>query len=410
MNVEPLKLQKMTKTLAVETWLIIALFLRVLLLVFRLNQAASVVFIVTHVLALLVGVKYVINMFANKLHKDRFTPFIIFAVMTAYIGIIYLVNRLRPVSLEELPVTLLIVCLHIAALDGSAVSKTVFKLYFRCSAFTSVVLIAAMLVPSFYKSGTLRLYTSNENQAGLLYLCMFLNMILYLQLKKRFSVSYFMVLLVAAGTFVGCCMTRSRTSILCCVLAVLVYLIFKRKSKPFSDAAIWILVASIVLLPLLVVYVLPRVGIDLSVIISGRDEIWAKVLTTTFESPFTANFTDDIFPETITYGQEINGHNVLVELIWRYSLPVGVFFVIFVYLILSKINTLVGRNRFSIMLFAGFTTCLLHMCFEASLISGALDFSLYIILPLAMGFNLELKRENQSVKRKAPPILRDDDE
>lgn len=409
MNVEPLKLQKITKTFAMETWLILALFTRMFLLIFGLTGVASALFIIIHIMALLIGVKYVVHMFAKGLKRERFAPLIIFAVMTLYIGTVYLVNRLRPVSLDELPVTLLIVCLLIAALDGSTVLKTVFKLYFHCSAAMSVVLIFAAFVPAFYKEGSLLLYTANENQAGIIYMCMFMNMMVYLQLKKRFGLSYFMVILIAIGTFAGCCMTHSRTSILCCVLVVFIYLIFKRKNKPFSSFMIILIMAVFVLLPFIVVYVLPKFNVDINAITTGRDDIWGKVISDSMLNPFKANFTDPIFPNSVTYGQEINAHNVLLELTWRYSIPIGIFFIIFMYLIISKTNKLVGRNRFSIMLFATLATCLIHMCFEASLISGALDFSLYIVLPLVMGYNLELKSETKKVNKKVIQRVNNDE-
>ena len=201
-------------------------------------------------------------------------------------------------------------------------------------------------------------------------------------------------------------MTHSRTSIACCVLVVLVYLVFKHKSKPFSSIIIILIMTMFVCLPFLVVYVLPRLGININAITTGRDGIWLKVISESFASPFKANFTDPIFPYSVTYGQQINAHNVLLELTWRYSMPIGVFFIIFMFLIISKTNKLVGRNRFSMMLFATLIICLVHMCFEASLISGALDFSLYIVLPLVMGYNFELKSENK--RRKNKMVLKED--
>lgn len=406
MNVEPLQIQRMTKILAMETWLILALFARMFLLILGFKEIASALFMLIHVLALLIGVKYVVHVFAKGLKRERFAPLVIFAIMALYIGAVYLVNRLRPVSLEELPVTLLIVCLLIAALDGSIIYQTVFKFYFKCSIVASVVLTFAAFIPDFYKEGSLLLYTANENQAGIIYMCMFMNMMVYLQLKKRFSLSYFLVILVSLGTFIGCCMTHSRTSIACCVLVVLVYLVFKHKSKPFSSIIIILIMTMFVCLPFLVVYVLPRLGININAITTGRDGIWLKVISESFASPFKANFTDPIFPYSVTYGQQINAHNVLLELTWRYSMPIGVFFIIFMFLIISKTNKLVGRNRFSMMLFATLIICLVHMCFEASLISGALDFSLYIVLPLVMGYNFELKSENK--RRKNKMVLKED--
>ncbi len=400
MNPEPLGMRKITDVLRIETWLILALFVRMFLLIFGFKQIAAALFIIIHVLALMLGIKYVIRMFANKQKNENIPMLIIFVVMTVYIGALYLINRLTPMSLEELPVTLLIVCLLVAASDGCAVSKTIFKLYFKFSMIASIVLIISAMIPAFYKEGSLILYTANENQAGVIYMCMFMNMLVYLQMKKRFSISYFMVLFIAIGVFLGCVMTQSRTSIICCVLTVLVYSIFKRKTKPFSAFVIMVIMAIFVFFPFITANILPRAGIDISVITSGRNNIWETVINSAFANPFNANFTVPILSESILYGQAINAHNVLLELIWRYSLPVGLFFIIFMHMMLSKTNKLVGRNRLSIMLFATFAICLVHMCFEASLISGALDFSLYIVLPLVMGFNLEWNKGNKKIELK----------
>lgn len=400
MNVEPSKMRKIADVFGIETWLILALFVRMFLLIFGLRQVASILFIIIHFLALLTGVKYVIRMLTNKRKNESVSLLVIFAVMVVYIGAIYLINRLRPVSLEELPVTLLIVCLLIAASDGALVSKKILNFYFKLSMIASIVLIFSAMIPKFYKEGSLILYTANENQAGVIYMCMFMNMLVYWQMKKRFSISYFMVLFITVGVFVGCCMTQSRTSIICCLLAVLVYLIFKRKTKPFSAFILMIIMALFVLLPIIAVYALPGLNIDISEITTGRDDIWGKVMSAALANPFEANFTDQILPNSITYGQFINAHNVLLELIWRYSLPVGVFFIVFLCMITSKANKMVGRDRPSTMMFVTFATCLVHMCFEATLISGSLDFSLYIVLPLVMSFNLELKKTKKSIELK----------
>lgn len=398
MNVEPSKMRKIADVLGIETWLILALFMRMFLLILGFRPIASALFIIIHVLALLTGVKYVIHMFTAKRKNESIPLLIVFAIMVVYIGALYLINRLRPVSLEELPVTLLIVCLLVAASDGCVVSKTIFKLYFKFSMIASIVLIFSAMIPSFYKDGSLILYTANENQAGVIYMCMFMNMLVYLQMKKRFGISYFMVLFIAIGVFAGCFMTQSRTSIICCVLAVLVYLVFKRKTKPFSGFLIMLIMVLFVFLPVILAYAFPKLDADITVITTGRNTIWEKVISTALANPFNANFTDPILPESVTYGQVINAHNVLLELIWRYSIPVGIFFIIFMYMIISKANKMVGRNKLSIMLFAVFATCLVHMCFEATLISGALDFSLYVVLPLVMGFNLEWKKGNKNIE------------
>ncbi len=395
-NSESLKMQKLTSVFGIEIMLIFTLFARLFLLVFGLKQLASVLFIIIHVLALLVGVKYVIHVLTNKQKKKAKTTIIVFMIMVIYIGAIYIINRSRPVSLEELPVTLSIVCLLAATLGGTTVSYRILKIYLRFSMVASILLILAAMIPSFYKNGSLLLYTANENQAGVIYMCLFMNMLVYWQMKKRFSVSYFAILFIAIGVFVGCCMTNSRTSIICCILTLLLWFVFKRKTKPFSSFTVMIIIALFVILPAVIVYVMPVLNIDVSEVFTGRPSIWEKVITESFANPLRANFTDPIFSDSITYGHEINAHNVVLELVWRYSLPIGFFFILFIYMLISKTNKIVGRDKASFMLFATTISALVHMCFEATLISGALDFSLYIILPLVMGANLEVKRENEN--------------
>ena len=77
--------------------------------------------------------------------------------------------------------------------------------------------------------------------------------------------------------------------------------------------------------------------------------------------------------------------NTMLDIAWDFSLPTAVFFLIG---LISTGRMLLNENkekRLSCVPFACFVAGLLHMTMEASLITGALDYTLYFLLAIFCG-------------------------
>lgn len=377
----------------VENLLIITLFARLLVLLTGDKTTASFIFMAAHALAMLLALKFVYNMIKDKLSLKKAVPLFIFATLLFYLVILYIANNMRPSSLDDLPVTLLVVCFLISSSDGSKASYQTLQLYFKVASVASAALIVALLFPHFYNSGVLILYTTNPNQAAIIYMAMFMNMLTYVVSKKRSTVVRILITMLCIGLFIGCCLTESRTSIACCIIAVIVYLLCKKVKKPPSSVLARVVIVSYALFPIIVEFAFSALGLDVSELLTGRDGIWEKVISSTIRNPLDAHFTESIISEGSYYVENLSAHNVFLELVWKYSLPTGILFAIFIYMIFDKTSAFLSKGKVPTMLFATFVACLLHMCFEATLISGALDFSLYIVLPLVLGLKVDFEEK-----------------
>ena len=99
--------------------------------------------------------------------------------------------------------------------------------------------------------------------------------------------------------------------------------------------------------------------------------------------------------EAENYSGELNAHNVWIEIGWNFSLEVSVIFVIaLLYMSHHLLVSLVGKER-SAVIAATLVAGIIYMTFEASLIVGALDYSLYFLISTFAGVALLDEKENE---------------
>jgi hypothetical protein len=120
---------------------------------------------------------------------------------------------------------------------------------------------------------------------------------------------------------------------------------------------------------------------DANALFTGREVIWPYVLEVVFDHPLSMRVDEVVLDH---YGGDLGAHNAWLDIAWKYSLPVAVLFLIAIFnmgkWIVKKSNT---PN--SSVLISCFICGLIHMSFETSIISGALDYTLYFFIALLGG-------------------------
>ena len=315
-------------------------------------------------------------------------------LVTLCVAFIFFVLLLKFPSKLEASATLLITLPLLLCLSVFKITRKEAKLYYICLIPIAIILVASIFFGSGYENGVLVLYTGNSNQSGLLYMSVFMGIFIYQFLNK---INFLMVFL-EIGVLYGCWLTQSRTAFFACLflvaLSVLLYFVPKLR-KP---VLILVFVAMIVA-PFLIDVMTRFLDKDLVImgtsIFTGREKIWPTILKNIFSSinsPFTFNVDKMAYPNE--FGKELGAHHVMLDIAWKYSVPVAVVF-------LAALVS-VGRSAFayfedkkSSVVVACMVAALLHMTMEASIIGGALDYSLYFILNILCALSMLHPKEEK---------------
>ncbi len=256
------------------------------------------------------------------------------------------------------------------------------KVFFYLLTAVAALLVVFAFIPSSYRDGMLLLYTQNENQSGLLYMSVFLGIFSFLCIEKKKNVFWWVL---SIGLLYGAFRTGSRTAfsacILCMGLCLLLFLLPRWKKAVFSVAMLLFAI-----LPFIVTWLVEKLGVDFTFMGSsawtGREKIWPTVVETVLNEPFSMKIGQTI---AHSLSEELGAHNTMLDIAWDFSLPTAVFFLIG---LISTGRMLLNENkekRLSCVPFACFIAGLLHMTMEASLITGALDYTLYFLLAIFCG-------------------------
>lgn len=313
-------------------------------------------------------------------------------------GFVYLSGMLflkYSAYLQQSAVFLLTLPILIGA-DRVTMSEYNAKLYFRLVTVLGILLSILVFVPSGYKKGLLLLYSANANQSGLLYMSVFLGVYMYHCLYKKHWALY----LVLAGLLYGCYRTGSRTCILACILLIVLSFFIDRKQNRNKR---WLMFAMVlfVALPFLSATLVEWLGADFKIMgesaWTGREQMWPEIIEKIARSPLTFKIDDIIVNR---YGEGLGAHNAWLSVAWDYSVPVAALFLLLLY----RMGCSFGVNKKNAangVVVACFISGLLHMSFEAALICGALDYSLYFLLPLFAGAAIVKKRECSEIEKDA---------
>ncbi len=267
------------------------------------------------------------------------------------------------------------------------------RLFYYPIFIINALLILATAVPQNYTaSGTLRLYTNNENQAGLILLSYFLMTMLCrwkICKSKTARVLYDIELI---GLIRGIFLTESRTSIMCVFLVIACCFISYHNSK-LNNIIINFVLALLIMLPFVQSILVNVLGRDFKLfgetIFTGREVIWRNITLIILANPVKLHVGEFVDTTGFAYyGNGLNSHNSGLEIAWEYSL---VFAIIFFVLLFKFVNRIIDmKEEFSILI-----PCLcgvfLHMSFEVSYFVGGFDYYLYVMLIIQIGIRLAQK-------------------
>ena len=267
--------------------------------------------------------------------------------------------------------------------DSINISRKDSLLFFKLLTVVALVLAFSIFIPSNYKNGELLLYTLNGNQSGLLYMSVFTGIFTYRQLERK----RLLVTVLLAFLLYGCWLSASRASFLVCLFCILSSVLFK-KAPSFRDKFLKIAFLLVILVPLFSAALVNLVGENFEILggslFTGRDRLWSQVIEGLKKDPFGMNIYTVV---TSDNGRRLGAHNVLLDVAWKYSLPIGmIFFSSIIYMSKQIQKKLTSRD--SAVVIACFISGLIHMTYEASIISGALDYTLYFLLSIFCGIGL----------------------
>ena len=315
-------------------------------------------------------------------------------LVTLCVAFIFFVLLLKFPTKLEAAATLLITWPLLLCLSVFKITKREAKIYYICLIPIAVILIASMFFGSGYKNGELLLYTDNSNQSGLLYMSVFMGIFIYQFLNKI----NFLMIFLEIGLLYGCWLTQSRTAFLACIilvaLSVILYFIPKLRKPVLLMAGV-----AMVISPFLIGTLSKILDSDFTImgasIFTGREKIWPSIISKIFSSinaPFTFNV--DKIAWRHASGRDIGAHHVILDIAWKYSVPMAVAF-------LASLGS-IAKNAFeyfddkkSSVVVACMVAALLHMTMEAVVIGGALDYSLYFILNILCALSMLQPKEEK---------------
>ena len=279
-------------------------------------------------------------------------------------------------------------------------SRDTCKRYYKWVTIVSVLLVLSIIVPGNYSAGKLVLYAVNSNESGTIYMSLFINLFAGVIMYKRKPSNNFLMILLLIGVFYGCWCTGSRSAIIACLVCLVLTLVFRAKPKYLP----WILTAAFILaiaFPIISSSFADLLGQDFEIlgetVFTGRDIIWGNVLEELRETPLKMHFGEKVPTKGFAYyGKGLNSHNSILEIMWRYSVPIGIVFLIMFYMLIRRLIAVVDAKKYAPIM-AGFCAAIVHMSLEASLFVSALDYTLYFILPLFIAVSLSKKDIKESL-------------
>ena len=352
------------------------------------SSIASVMFKLLYVCAFLtLGVCFLDNVKDGKITPKNF----MLLIATASVGVVFFVLFFKYPEKLESSATFLITLPLLLCLDTFGITRKESRLYYMLIVPIAISLIVSIFIGSNYKSGVLELYTDNGNQSGLLYMSIFMGIFVYQFLNK---ISIFMVIL-EIGLLYGCWLTKSRTAFLACIIMVLIavflYLLPKMKKAVLIFAFLVMILTPFLVGPLSEVLD-GNIEIMGSSIFTGRENIWPDLISKIFSSgssPFVFRVNDIAVDK---YGKDLGAHNVILDLAWKYTVPVALVFLASLWAV-GKHATEYFNDRRSAVLVACMIAAMIHMTMEAAIISGALDYTLYFILNLLCALSMLERKE-----------------
>ncbi len=313
-----------------------------------------------------------------KIGKINSSNALLIITMLAVTFIVVFVFIKHPSYLESSATTLITLPL-LLCIDSLRITKKESKLYYMLLVPIAIILIVAVFIKSNYQYDTLVLYTGNSNQSGLLYMCVFIGIFVYQFLNK----ANILILLLEVGLLYGCWLTQSRTAFFACIFTValtfLIYYLPRIKKFVLIGAFVAMIITPLAMGPFSLMFD-GDITIMGSSIFTGREFIWPEVLKNLFSSilsPFV--FRIDQMAYQSSYGIDLGAHHVMLDIAWKYTVPMAVIFLAAVWLT-GKRLTKHFENRKSSVVVACMVAVLLHMTMEASIIGGALDYTLYAML------------------------------
>ncbi len=269
------------------------------------------------------------------------------------------------------------------------VNKGVVDCFLWLNFLTSVILAFGMLLGSNYLGSNLIYRYASTNQAGIITMLVAIQLALqFLVYKKRQNR---LVCILTAVMFllmtVACYLTRSRACLITVILFLFVLIVFGTKKKAVRVISI-VLLAVAVLFPLIWVAFFELMGenTDLMLfgkpIFSGRETIWINIIDSVFELPFNLHISE-LIEGSVT---DHSAHNAFWELIWSYSIW---FVAVYFGFICSKVTDSYKsvKGKITLAFFVALIVLFLHMCFETTMISGAVNFTIkaFLVIPIMRG-------------------------
>ena len=367
--------------------MIFVLCLRHVLQLLGASALASYLFIALYGLVSLFVIEAVFIKFSMK--QSNMALFIFFAGAIAILFVFAYV-MLRQREHFEASLTFVLSFPLIICCDTISLSRKDSEMFFKLLTAIEVVLVALIFVPSSYKDGILLLYTPNANQAGLLYMSVFLAGYVYKFLNRKGMLGW----LLLAGLLVGCWLTESRAAFASCIVCILTSIIFSKKSH-LNRKAMIVAVLLFIFIPMIAVMIFSNVDYSIKSLLNdaftGRIAIWNTIFENIEQNPISLNM-DKVLADH--YGEELGAHNVWLDIMWKYSLPVAVAFLAAMIYLCHHMSRSLTKKRTSVVS-ACFVAAIVHMTFEAALIGGALDYTLYFLVAIWSGIGIIDKGETE---------------
>lgn len=264
-------------------------------------------------------------------------------------------------------------------------SKTLYSIYVL---LTSILLVAGAFRSSNYVSGELVYYTANANQSGIIVLCYFVNMF-YICSDDGMKCIWQKLLYngVLVGLAYAIVRTKSRTVIIAMMIMVLHSVVTRIVRKPLKGVVYAFLFVSL-LLPFFINLISRWLGADFLLlgesVLTGREVVWKNAADILLSRPFVTHIGSAVPIDSIAYyGQGLGCHNAFLEISWRYSFVVtGMLFACLLLTIrkIFKETSVATQRKIVPILLAS----LWHMSFESSLLVGAFDYTLLMLIPVLM--------------------------
>lgn len=380
-------------------YIIFLLLSRYLFLLFYINVISTIIFAIVHIL-MVIFIFY--KMFVlRKLSVSKISLFFFVYLLILFAGCILIFNYSPGWEKNNTTITFILTLLLLAYCAETTFPIKIFNIYSFMIILVSVFFGLSILIPNNYNSNNeLVLFTNNPNQCSLLYTSFFFGLFLTKVYAPENKYKKIFLNVLMLFMIVGTWLTKSRTSTITCLLSLLFYfLINKKMIKP--KTILYSMFLFLILFPFIYITIGNLIDNDIQFLgkplLSGRNILWKNIIYILFENPLSTHFTEWV-PTTgfSYYGSGLNSHNTLLEIGWNYSMISMLFFLIVLFIFFKQIE----KNCFKINNFASLailSSIMFYMSFEASIFTGALDFTLCFILPVLIGVGVKTNLDKEVV-------------